>query len=163
VALAMSWSIGLGFSIALARIPGEVFHSVKGQMSGNHGDSSTFLQSLQGVSIDRFLLKDAVQNCIPIANFTSNHGHLGRIGYFASAQISALLFSSQHALGSQIIYGIGFLGLFLGEGWQGLISQGQRARRGCDVGGVACSIEQCSGQHIWGHEVEVSAWKVGQT
>ena len=114
VALAMSWSVDLGLAIALARIPGEFLHLVNGQVSGDHGDSSFLLQSLQGAGIDKFL-EDAVQNGIPTVDFTSNHGHFGRIGHFASAELSALLFSSQHALGPQVVCDICFLGLFWGE------------------------------------------------
>ena len=93
----MSWSVGLGLSIVPACIPGEVFHLVNGHMSGDHGDSSFLLQSLQGAGIDRFL-EGAVQNGVPTASLTSNHGHLGRIGHFSSAKLSVFLFGSQHAL-----------------------------------------------------------------
>ena len=116
----MGWSVGFGFPIALARIPREVFHLFNGQVAGGGGDSSFLLQSLESASIGWFL-EDAVQNGVPIANLTSNHGHFGRVGHFAGAKFSAFLFSSFHALGPQVVYGVCFSGLFWGEGviWVG--------------------------------------------
>ena len=116
----MGWCVGFGFPIALARIPREVFHLVNGQMTGDGGDSGFLLQSLESASIGWFL-EDAVQNGIPIADLTSNHGHFGRVGHFAGAKLSAFLFSSFHALGPQVVYGVCFFGLFWGEGviWVG--------------------------------------------
>jgi hypothetical protein len=84
----MSGGVGFGFLTALARVPGEFIHLVNGQMSGDHGDSSSFLQALQGVGIDRFL-EDVIQNGTPVANFTSNHCHLEGIGNFSSAEFPA--------------------------------------------------------------------------
>ena len=111
----MDWCVGFGFPIALARIPREVFHLFNGQVAGGGGDSSFLLQSFEGAGIGR-LLENAVQDGFPIANLAANHGNLGGIGHLAGAKLSALLFSPFHALSPDVVYGVGFFGLFWGEG-----------------------------------------------